>query len=158
MIEPYLTSLLDRLGYPTRIKNLDSNPFPNAQTQFADSRTRAQAAVTTILTPYPSAAAIIQANFACRSFIPDSPGNANSAEFCDPQLDAQVNTALAAESNNSPHAAALWAQADQTATDQAPAVPLNIPNNISLVSARVGNYQYSLTEGLGVPVDQLWVR
>ena len=157
-IEPYLTSLLDQLGYPTRIKNLDSNPFPNAQTEFADSRTRAQAALTSSLAPYPSPAAVIQTNFACRSFIPDSPGNANWAEFCDPQLDAQINRALAAESNNSPHAAALWAQADQTATDQAPAVPLNTPSNISLVSARVGNYQYSLTESLGVPVDQLWVR
>jgi len=157
-IEPYLTSLLDRLGYPTRIKYLCSNPFPNAQTQFADSRTRAQAALTTSYSPYPSAAAIIQASFACQSFLPDSPGNANTAEFCDPQLDAQINSALAAESNNSPDAAALWAQADRTATDQAPAIPLTIPSNISLVSARVGNYQDSVPSGFEVPVDQLWVR
>ena len=46
----------------------------------------------------------------------------------------------------------------QTATDQAPAIPLNIPSNTYLVSARVGNFQYSLTAPYGVPVDQLWVR
>jgi peptide/nickel transport system substrate-binding protein len=157
-IEPYLTSLLDQLGYPTRIKYLNDNEFPNAQTRFADSRTRAQAALTTSFSPYPTPAAIIQASFACQSFLPDSPGNANTAEFCDPQLDAQINRALAAESNNSPDAAALWAQADQTATDQAPAIPLTIPSNSYLVSARIGNYQYSLTAPFGVPVDQLWVR
>ena len=157
-IEPYLTSLLDQLGYPTTIKYRNDNLFPNAQTQFADSRTRAQAALTGSLAPYPSPAAVIQTNFACQSFLPDSPGNANWAEFCDPQLDAQTNSALAAESNNSPDAAALWAQADRTATDQAPAIPLNTPSNTSVVSARLGNFQYSITAPFGVPVDQLWVR
>ncbi len=155
-IEPYLTSLLDQLGYPTKIKYLYNDP--NAPARFADPRTRAQAALASSYPAYPSPAEIIQANFACQSFLPDARENANSAEFCDPQLDAQINSALAAESNNSPDAAALWAQADRTATDQAPAVPLNIPSNIYLVSARVGNYQYSLTAPFGVPVDQLWVR
>ncbi len=157
-IEPYLTSLLDQLGYPTRIKNLDSNEFPNAPAQFADSRTQAQAALSAINPPYPSATEIIHANFACQSFLPDSPGNANAAGFCDPQLDTQINRALAAESDNSLDAAALWAHADQTATDQAPAVPLTIPSTSFLVSARVGNYQYSITQGAGVLLDQLWVR
>ncbi len=157
-IEPYLTSLLDQLGYPTRIEFRNDNLFPNAQTRFADSRTQTQAGLTASYSAYPSPAAIIQSNFACQSFLPDSPGNANWAEFCDPQLDAQINSALAAESNNSPDAAALWAQADRTATDQAPAVPLTIPSNSYLVSQRVGNYQYSLTAPFGIPVDQLWVR
>jgi YVTN family beta-propeller protein len=157
-IEPYLTSLLDQLGYPTTIEYRNDNLFPDAQTQFADSRTRAQAALTASFSPYPSPAAIIQANFACQSFLPDSPGNSNWAEFCDPALDTQINNALEAESNNSPNAAALWAQADRTATDQAPAIPLNIPSNTYLVSSRVGNFQYSLAASYGVPVDQLWVH
>ena len=157
-IEPYLTSLLDQLGYPTTIKYANDNLFPNAQTRFANSRTHAQAALTVNYSAYPSPAVIIQANFACRSFLPSSPGNANWSEFCDPRLDAQIKSALAAESNNSSDAAALWANADQTATDQAPAIPLTIPSKIYLVSARVGNYQYSMTATFDVPVDQLWVR
>ena len=157
-IEPYLISLLDRLGYPTTVKDLDSNQFPNAPARFADSRTRAQAALAGIGPIYPSAADILQVSFACQSFLPNSPGNANTSEFCDPRLDAQINTALAAESNNSPDTAALWAQADRTATDQAPVVPLTVPSEVYLVSGRVGNYQSSITQGTSVLLDQIWVR
>ena len=99
---------------------------------------------------------MLQANFACQSFAPNSPGNPNWSEFCDHRLDAQITDALAAESNNSANTAALWAQADRTATDQAPAVPLTTVSDIHLVSARTGNYQYSFP--LGVLLDQLWVR
>jgi len=88
--------------------------------------------------------------------VPDSTVNPNGSEFCDPKLDAQMNSALAAESDKSPEAAVLWAQADRTATDDAPAVPLTTPSEIDFVSARVGDYQYSFQQG--VLLDQLWVR
>ena len=156
-IEPYLVSVLDRLGYPTTVKDLQSSVYPNALLRFGDSRTRAQVALSGMFPLYPSAAAMIQANFACQSFVPNSMSNANLSEFCDPRLDAQIYNALAAESNNSPDTAALWAQADRTATDQAPVVPLTTPTNIDFVGARVGNYQYSAA-GLPVLLDQLWVR
>ena len=99
---------------------------------------------------------MLQANFACQSFALNSPGNPNWSEFCNHRVDAQINNALAAESNNSPTTAALWARADRAATDQAPAVPLTTVSDIHLVSARTGNYQYSFP--LGVLLDQLWVR
>ena len=157
MLDPYLVSLLDRLGYPTRVKDI-SGADPTGPPRFADSRTGAQAALYGIPLglPYPSASQVLQADYACQSFAPHSPGNPNWSEFCDHRLDAQINSALAAESNNAPDTAALWAQADHTATDQAPAVPLTTGNDIHLVSARVGNYQYSFQQG--VLLDQLWVR
>ena len=154
-IEPYLVSLLDRLGYPTTIKDL---PSPNAPVRFADSRTKAQAALTLIGTADPSAAEVIQFNFACQSFTPNSQGNANVSEFCDPRLDNQISRALTAESNNAPGTATLWAQADRTLTNEGPAIPLATPTNIDFVSARVGNYQYNTGPGLPVLLDQLWVR
>ena len=89
--------------------------------------------------------------------MPDSTGNSNLSEFCDPQLDAEINSALAAESSNSPDTAALWAQADRTVTDEAPVVPLTTESEIDLVSPRVGNYQYSAQADLEL-VDQLWLR
>jgi peptide/nickel transport system substrate-binding protein len=153
-IEPYLVSLLDRLGYPTRVKDVWTNP--SAALRFADSRTRAQAALTQSNPPYPSASQIIQANFACQSFRPDSTANANTSEFCDHRLDAQIAKAQAAESANSPNTAALWAQADRTITDQAPIVALAIPSTNYFVSPSVGNYQYNFQ--LGPLIDQLWVR
>jgi ABC-type transport system substrate-binding protein len=58
--------------------------------------------------------------------------------------------------SNAPDTASLWAQADQIATDQAPAVPLTTVTAIHLVSARVGDYQYSFAQG--VLLDQLWVH
>ena len=156
-LDAYLVSLLDRLGYPTEVKDF-SSANPNAPVQFADSRTGAQAALYSIpIGPlYPSASQVLQANFACQSFAPGSPGNSNWSEFCDHRLDTQINTALAAETNNSPDTAALWAQADRTATDQAPAVPLTTTSDIHLISQRAGNYQYSFQQG--VLLDQLWVR
>ena len=156
-LDRYLTSLLDRLGYPTQVKDF-SDSDPNAPVRFADSRTKAQAAFYTIPLglQYPSASQALQADFACKAFVPHSPGNPNWSEFCDHRLDAQINSAVAAETNNSPNTAALWAQADRTATDQAPAVPLTTITDIHLVSARVGNYQYSFQQG--ALLDQLWVR
>jgi YVTN family beta-propeller protein len=156
-LDTYLVSFLDRLGYRTRVKDF-STLDTSAALRFADSRTSAQAALLGIPLdlPYPSASQVLQAEFACHSFAANSAGNPNWSEFCDHRVDAQINNALAAESNDSPDTAALWAQADRTATDQAPAVPLTTVNDIHLVSARTGNYQYSFP--LGVLLDQLWIR
>ena len=153
----YLVSLLDLLGYPTRVKDF-SGADPNGPVRFADSRTAAQAALYYIPLSalYPSASQVLQTDFACQTFLPDAPGNPNWSEFCNHRVDAQINRALAAESNNSPKTASLWAQADRTATDQAPAVPLTTTSDIHLVSERVGNYQYSFQQG--VLLDQLWVK
>lgn len=82
--------------------------------------------------------------------------SAGGSEFCDPKLDADISRALAAESNNSPNAATLWADADRTATNDAPVVPLATPTETDLVSARAGDYQYSFQQG--ALLDQLWVR
>ena len=154
-IEPYLVSLLDRLGYPTKVKDLSNDN--NAWSLFSVSGTKAQAALTEFWPQYPSPSQILQVNFSCQYLVPDSPGNSNLSEFCDQRLDAQIAAALAAESSNSPEAASLWAQADRTATDAAPIVAFDNPSNIDFVSSRVGNYQYSIAGG-GIFADQLWVR
>jgi peptide/nickel transport system substrate-binding protein len=147
-------SLLDQLGYPTRVIDFANNIA--AAGQFADSRTRVQAAITEFSPYYLSASQMIQVDFACQSFVPGSTGNTNVSVFCDHRLDAQINSALAAESDNSPDAAALWAQADRTVTAQAPVVPLTTPRETDFVSARVGDYQYSFQQG--VLLEKLWLR
>jgi peptide/nickel transport system substrate-binding protein len=152
-VAPYLASLLGQLGYPTTVKDVSADP--NAPLRFADSRTHEQAALTESNPWYPSASQIIQANFACQSFLPDSTGNANTSEFCDHRLDAQIAAALAAESDNSPDTTALWAQADRAVTDQAPIVALAIPSNIEFVSARVHNYQFNFQQG--PLLDEFWL-
>ena len=153
----YLVSLLDRLGYPTRIKDFSAGD-PTGDPRFADSRTAPQGAlyILPIGLAYPSASQVLQVDFACEAFVPNSTASSNWSEFCDHRLDTEIDRALAAESANAPDTAALWAQADRTATDQAPAIPLTTTTDIQLVSARVHNYQSSLAQG--VLLDQLWVR
>jgi YVTN family beta-propeller protein len=153
-VGPYLVRLLEKLGYPTRLRNLSGNP--DGYAQIADSRTRAQAFLFLDYAPFPSASQLIQIYFGCHYFVPNSPLNGNIAEFCDPHLDAKINDALAGESRNSPDVGPLWAEADRIVTNDAPLVPLVIPSYIILVSKRVGNYQASASQG--VLQDQLWVR
>jgi peptide/nickel transport system substrate-binding protein len=153
-VERYVVSLLDRLGYPTRVKDVAADP--DAQPRFADSRTREQAALTESNPWYLSASQIIQVDFACPSFLPDSTGNANTSEFCDHRLDAQIDSALAAESENSPDTAALWARADRTVTDQAPIVALTVAGSLSFVSTRVHNFENNLQ--IGPLLDQFWLH
>ena len=50
-----------------------------------------------------------------------------------------------------------WERVDRQTVDAAPWVPLATPRVIDVVSKRVGNYQYS-PAGLGMLIDQLWVR
>jgi YVTN family beta-propeller protein len=152
--EPYLVAVLDRLGYPTHVKDFSLDA--NANGRFGDSRTGAQAAIDSLSPSYLSASQFIQVPFACQSFIPGSTGNANTSEFCDHHLDSQIQSALAADSANSPDAGALWARADRALTDEAPVVPLTTGSAIDFVSSRVGDYQYSFQQG--ILLDQLWVR
>jgi peptide/nickel transport system substrate-binding protein len=102
------------------------------------------------------ASQLINIYFGCQYFIANSKVNGNIAEFCDPQLDASIHNALAAEANNSPDVGRLWAQSDRIVTDDAPLVPLVVPGYILFVSKRVANFQASASQG--VLQDQLWVR
>jgi peptide/nickel transport system substrate-binding protein len=153
-IGQYVVSLLDRLGYTANLRNVEADN--TAPGRFADSRTKAQVAITPYFPNYPAPSEYINWFLGCQSFVPDSTGNANWAEFCDPRLDAQIRGAFAAEEANSPAAPSMWAAADRIVTDQAPLVPLVNPSAFNFVSRRVGNYQYN--PQLGVLTDQLWVR
>jgi YVTN family beta-propeller protein len=150
----YLVTLLRRFGYPAQLRDISAQPTWYGQ--VADSRNRAQAFTFFDGAPYPSPSQLINIYFGCKYFVPNSPQNGNIAEFCDPRLDAQTHKALAAEANNSPDVAQLWATADRTVTDDAPQVPLVIPGYTIFVSKRVGDYQSSAAQG--VMQDQLWVR
>jgi ABC-type transport system substrate-binding protein len=88
--------------------------------------------------------------------VPHSTGNLNGSEFCDPQFDATVRSALAAQAARSPTATQLSAKADRRLTDQAPLVSLVTPSTTYFFSHRVGNYQHN--PQLGVLIDQLWVH
>ena len=121
-----------------------------------DSRQRAQIGWFSWYQDYPAPSDFISPLLTCHSFIPDSTGNLNAAEFCNKRIDAQVKEALALQTRAPNTAGALWTRIDQEIVDQAPWVPVYNPHSLVMLSARVGNYQFD--PYLAVVIDQLWVR
>jgi peptide/nickel transport system substrate-binding protein len=93
---------------------------------------------------------------------PRSLTNLNEAEYCNPQIDAQAHSATTAQPVDPTAATSSWAAIDREVTDQAPWVPwvpwvpLYNPRDLTLLSTRVGNYQFH--PYWNVLIDQLWVR
>jgi YVTN family beta-propeller protein len=147
----YLASVLDALGFPTRVKTFSSPDRMYAEAY--DPRAKAQALDIVEVPTFPRPSQFLGPTFtSCQA----RAQGLNVYEFCDPAFDLTVRGALTAQAAGSPSAAALWAKADRQFTDQAPQVDLVTPSITDFVSSRVGNYQYN--PQLGVLLDQLWVR
>ena len=67
MLDPYLVSLLDRLGYPTRVKDI-SGADPTGPPRFADSRTGARP-------PSTASRSVFRTRPHPKSFKPTTPAN-----------------------------------------------------------------------------------
>jgi YVTN family beta-propeller protein len=150
----YVASVLDRLGYRASVRLYTSD---TAYTNFTvDSRDRPQLSFFNWYQDFPAPWDFIGPLFTCRSFVPRSPGNVNVAEFCDPRIDAQTQQALTLQAQSLAAAEHSWATIDHELVDQAPWVPLYTPRDLTVLSARVGNYQFHPYWNL--LIDQLWVR
>ena len=149
----YVVSVLDQLGYRASLRTV--NPLAYFGT-LGDSRDRAQAGFFSWYQDYPEPSDFIDPLLTCSSFVPDNSNNINTAEFCDPQIDAQAEEALALEAADPAASANRWAVIDHELVDQAPWVPLYSPRDLTVLSARTGNYQFHPYWGL--LIDQLWVR
>ena len=151
---PYAVKLLRSLGYRASLKSLPEPPYFET---VNDSRTKAQIGTVTWIADYPTPTGFLNGVLTCASFQPRSALSTNTAEFCDPHVDALMARALTAEGTNPDAAPAAWQRVDREIVKAAPWVPLVNPHVVDVVSKRVGNYQYS-PSGLGVLIDQLWVR
>jgi YVTN family beta-propeller protein len=149
----YLVSVLDELGYRASLRMVtNANAYWGV---LGNSRDRVQAGFFSWYQDYPAPSDFIDPLLTCGSFLPDNQNNVNEAEFCDPRIDAQAERALTSNPGD-PAAQARWTAIDQELTDQAPWVPLYNPRYLSLLAARVGNYQFH--PYWNVLIDQLWVR
>jgi len=151
----YVVSVLDQLGYRASLRTVNPNAYFGV---LGDSRDAdgAQAGFFSWYQDYPEPSDFINPLLSCSSFLPDNPNNLNTAEFCDPQIDAQAGQALALEAAAPVAAANRWAAVDHELVDQAPWVSLYSPRDLTVLSARTGNYQFHPYWGL--LIDQLWVR
>jgi peptide/nickel transport system substrate-binding protein len=149
----YLTSVLGQLGFRASLRRASASGYWGI---VGDSRHRIQAGFFSWYQDYPAPSDFIDPLFTCGSFLPDNPTNLNEAEFCNPRIDAQAQRALTSQPGDPAAAASRWAAIDRELTDQAPWVPLYNPRDLTLLSARVGNYQFH--PYWNVLIDQLWVR
>jgi len=147
--ERFFADLFEKLGYRVqlvRYKNFDE--WGAAVFQSAD---KVQASPAGFISDYPTASDFFLGAPRCGSQF-----NPYSATFCDPELEAAIERAERAETNDPQRAGKLWANADRMIVDQSPWVFLVNTIGLDFVSARVGNYQYS--PQWGILLDQLWVR
>jgi YVTN family beta-propeller protein len=148
----YLVWILDQLGYHASLRMLGPNDYFSA---LADSRDRVQAGFYAWYQDYPAPSDFIDPLLTCGSFLPGNPGNSNVAEFCDPAIDTQARHALTLQARDPAAAAGQWAAIDRELVDAAPWVPLYNPTDLTVLSARTGNYQFHPYWNL--LIDQLWV-
>jgi len=150
----YYVGLLNRLGFRATLKSIpDSQIF---FTEVAEAKYRAQTFDYTWIADYPAASDFLDLLFSCRLLKPNSPGNPDASQFCDPAIDRMTARALRLQATY-PYAAGLqWAKVDRAVVQQAPWASAATPTGIDLVSRRVKNYEHN--PQWGMLVDQLWVR
>jgi peptide/nickel transport system substrate-binding protein len=153
----YFVRLLDSLGYHARLRTVgdDSGPgFDKFFGQLADSRNRAQmGAYWTQWFPSPADAF---SGLRCDTFVPNDRNNQNTSEFCSQQVERGIARALRLQTTDPAKAGAAWAAVDRQLVDQAPAIGLVVPQEVDLLSKRVGNYQHNPFGG--AILSQLWVN
>jgi ABC-type transport system substrate-binding protein/DNA-binding SARP family transcriptional activator len=149
----YVVSVLDELGYRASLRMAGMNRYWGL---LGDSRDRVQAGFFPWYQDYPVASDFIDPMLSCGSFLPANPANLNTAEFCDPRIDAQARHAYALQLRAPAAAVGRWSAVDRELVDEAPWVPLYNPRDLTALSARVGNYQFHPYWSL--LIDQLWVR
>ena len=155
-IARYFVSVLRALGYRSSLRRLPGN-FGTYYPVIADSRTEAQIGQYGWALDYLTPANFIEPTLSCEAFVPADPvANSNASQFCDPQLDAEVDAALAQADADPASVNAAWAAIDRRVVDAAPVVPMFDRRTVIVVSERVQNVQ--LHPYWGVLLDQLWVQ
>lgn len=153
-VSEYVGSVLRSLGYRTTVKVIGGADFFAFYEYVANSNNRAQAAAFWNITPDPSASETL-GYLTCDSFSPNDGNNPDASEFCDPSIDHRIAEARADQGSDPAAAIAIWTSVDRAVVDEAPIIPLVIPQAVDLVSARVGNYQNN--PAWGMLLDQVWV-
>jgi peptide/nickel transport system substrate-binding protein len=152
---PFTVKLLHSVGYKRVVLKVISD-----FSYFGDvgnSANRAQIGMAEWIADYPKASGFFVPIFTCKSPLAHNPANTNDAEFCHHPIDGQILQALAEQATNPDAARGSWESIDRQTVGLAPWVPLLNPKVVDVLATRVGNYQYSAS-GLGVLIDQLWVR
>jgi peptide/nickel transport system substrate-binding protein len=155
---PSILHALHRIGYHASAHVTPPNGAGFGEWNDAgnDSNRHVSAVLTGWAADYPNPIDFLDLLLSCRSYVPGSTTNLNTAELCDATLDGLINKAEAVQTRDPGRGAALWQAADRRAVDLAAWVPLLNGVGTDVLSARVGNYQHNAE--WSVLLDQLWVE
>ena len=149
----YLQSVLTELGYEVEVKPIS----PNIQfTYIQNTNNKVQMSVTQWYQDYPAASDFLNILFGCASFTEGSDSSINIAGFCDKDIDAKMQGALALGVTDQDGANKVWAEVDKAVTDNAAAAALFTPQHLDFVSKRLGNFQFN--SQYYFMVSQAWVQ
>jgi peptide/nickel transport system substrate-binding protein len=136
----YLQSVLTELGYETDVKPISTNiQF----TYIQNTNNKVQMSVTQWYQDYPAASDFLNILFGCSTFTEGSDSSINIAGFCDKDIDAKMQAALALGVTDPEGANKMWAEIDKAVTDSAAAAALFTPKHLDFVSKRLGNFQFN---------------
>jgi YVTN family beta-propeller protein len=147
-------ALLRRLGYRATLKLMaDADQY---FLEISDSRLRAQAGMLRYTADYPAPSNFLANLLSCAAFQRGTINNQNTAQFCDPAIDAEMRAAGRIQPTNLQLANRRWAAVDRALVDAAPWLPLYNAKSVEVVSRRVGGFRFNPIHG--TLLDQLWVR
>ena len=136
----YLQSVLNELGYVAEVKPIS----PNIQfTYIQNTNNKVQMSITQWYQDYPAASDFLNILFGCASFTEGSDSSINVSGFCDKDVDAKMQAALALGVTDQDGANKMWAEIDKAITDKAPMAALFTPKHLDFVSKRLGNFQFN---------------
>jgi peptide/nickel transport system substrate-binding protein len=135
----YLQSVLSDIGYKASVHTVS---FDIRDTYLQNSSNRVQIGLTDWYQDYPAASDFLQVLLSCNSIHLGSDASINFSEFCDHDLDAEMDHALALEGSDEKAADGLWADVDRKMTDQVPQATLFQVNYLDFVSKRYGNFLF----------------
>lgn len=142
----YLKRVLTELGYQARLDVAATDQY--CYDEIYGGLQRAEVIEVGWGPNYPAASNFLQELFSCHS--------ANPRPFCEPGVEAKIQSALALQQSQPAAAGREWQQADRAVVDRAGLLSLGFPLDAVVTSRRVGNYLYQ--PGQSGLIDQLWVK
>jgi peptide/nickel transport system substrate-binding protein len=149
----YVQSVLTELGYVAEVKPLS----PDIQfTYIQNTNNKVQISLQYWYQDYPAASDFLNILYGCGSFTPGSDSSINISGYCNKDVDAKMQKALALGVTDPEAANKMWAEIDRAVTDDAAAAAIFTPKHLDFVSKRVGNFQFNYQ--FYWMVTQSWVQ
>jgi len=147
----YLRNVLQAIGYQAEVKPISAGV---QFTYIQNTNNRVQVALTQWFADYASPSNFLDDLLGCENFHPGSDSSINMAGYCSAVAQSAMMQAL--QTTDKTRSDELWRQAARTVMNDAPTAPLIQIRYLDLVSARMGNYLYTMLYHLCFSC--VWVR